>query len=291
LRDIAPVWEALWRSCPTATPFQTPAWLLSWWEYFHPGDLNGYIIESKGQLVAFAPFYREGNLLKLMGIGISDYLDGLCRPEFAHALLSCVDQPAEFRQLRRCSPFFADNSEPDQPCPLLEFSAIPKRMTQNIHYYTRRAEREGSVTWESVDYHNLRELLEGLIDLHTAEWQTRGRSGVLSDSDLRAFHRAAAPRLLEAGVLRMYGLRLNGRIIGVFYGFFHNGRLYCYLSGFSPDHQHVSPGTLLVAHAIQCARSEGATTLDFLRGEEPYKFLWGAQSQATYRRIIDQPAS
>jgi CelD/BcsL family acetyltransferase involved in cellulose biosynthesis len=141
-------------------------------------------------------------------------------------------------------------------------------MAQNIRYYTRRAEREGAVTWQTVTSENLTELLKALLDLHTAAWESSGRPGMLADPAVRAFHRAAAPRLLEAGLLRMYGLCLAGRLIGVWYGFFHKRRLYYYLGGFSPKHQHLSPGTLLIAHAIEDALREGAVCLDFLRGEE-----------------------
>ena len=287
LTEIAAAWERLWRACPDATPFQSPAWLLPWWEHLGHGDLRVYAIEDRGELVALAPFHvSENSSLQLMGAGISDYLDALCLPSFGSDLLAQIDPPAELRQLSRSSPLYAHDCSPDEPCPVLDLAAIPKRMTQNVHYYTRRAEREGALSWETADQSNVAGLVEALIALHAAAWQSRGTSGVLADPKIEAFHRAAAPRLLNAGLLRMYGLRLRGRLIGVWYGFFHRQRLYFYLGGFSPEHRRLSPGTLLIAHAIEQARRDCAVCLDFLRGEEPYKCLWGARSQTTYQRYL-----
>jgi CelD/BcsL family acetyltransferase involved in cellulose biosynthesis len=32
-------WVDLWRRVPTATPFQSPAWLVPWWRVFDDGEL------------------------------------------------------------------------------------------------------------------------------------------------------------------------------------------------------------------------------------------------------------
>src|SRR3954467_7238622 len=39
LTRLLPQWWALWDRCPSATPFQSPAWLLPWWRAFQPGGL------------------------------------------------------------------------------------------------------------------------------------------------------------------------------------------------------------------------------------------------------------
>src|SRR5438093_1707115 len=138
------------------------------------------------------PLYvTENSKLQFLGTGISDYLDGLCLPGFGDDLLAQIDHPAELRQLRRSSPFYAHDCSPDEPCPVLDLSAVPRRMTQNVHYYTRRAEREGALSWDTAGHTNVGTLVDALIDLHTAAWQNRGTSGVLADPNVDAFHRAA----------------------------------------------------------------------------------------------------
>ena len=100
------------------------------------------------------------------------------------------------------------------------------------------------------------------------------------------FHREAARGLLDAGALRMHAIRLGERIVAVFYGFAHAGTVYYYLSGYDPELERLSIGTLIVAHAIEEAVREGATTFDFLRGAEEYKYAWGAADRVSVRRQI-----
>src|SRR5207253_426036 len=39
LERLAPEWEALWRALPRPTPFQSPAWLITWWRHLGQGRL------------------------------------------------------------------------------------------------------------------------------------------------------------------------------------------------------------------------------------------------------------
>ncbi len=77
-------WEDLHRQCPRATPFQSWAWLYSWWEYY--GDDYGLClitVRDGGLLVGVIPLMLErrwgfGKLL-FVGTGLVDYLDMLVR--------------------------------------------------------------------------------------------------------------------------------------------------------------------------------------------------------------------
>src|SRR5690606_6903365 len=57
LSQLAPEWWELWRRAPTATPFQSPAWLLAWWQAFAPGQLFTIAVRNSRGLAALAPFY------------------------------------------------------------------------------------------------------------------------------------------------------------------------------------------------------------------------------------------
>ena len=92
--------------------------------------------------------------------------------------------------------------------------------------------------------------------------------------------------MLDAGALRMYAMRIDGRIVAVFYGFAHQGTTYYYLSGYDPALEKLSIGTLLVAHAVEQAVAEGGHTFDFLRGAEEYKYAWGAEDRMNQRRML-----
>jgi hypothetical protein len=61
---------------------------------------------------------------------------------------------------------------------------------------------------------------------------------------------------------------------------------YCYIGGFEPDLAVFSPGTLLLAHAIDAAIAAGRLEVDFLRGAEPYKYRFGARDRCNVCRVV-----
>jgi CelD/BcsL family acetyltransferase involved in cellulose biosynthesis len=69
-----------------------------------------------------------------------------------------------------------------------------------------------------------------------------------------------------------------------------HGIVYYYLSGYDPDLEKQSIGTILVAHAVEQAVRDGATTFDFLRGAEEYKYAWGATDRMNRRRQLFKAA-
>src|SRR5215211_1940763 len=77
-------WDDLYRHSPRATPFQSWAWLYSWWEcYGEDYELRLIAVREGGLLVGLLPLMLErrwgfGRLL-LIGAGSTDYLDILAR--------------------------------------------------------------------------------------------------------------------------------------------------------------------------------------------------------------------
>ena len=110
---------------------------------------------------------------------------------------------------------------------------------------------------------------------------------MLSDETDRRFHRQAAHAMFDAGALRMHATRVGERIVAVFYGFASSQTVYYYLSGFDPELEKLSIGTIIVAQAIEQAVRDGAKWFDFLRGAEEYKYAWGAKDRVnTHRQLI-----
>jgi CelD/BcsL family acetyltransferase involved in cellulose biosynthesis len=108
----------------------------------------------------------------------------------------------------------------------------------------------------------------------------------LDNAGICAFHRKVARQLLNEGGLRLYLLTLEGREAAAFYGFRHKRRTMYYLGGFLPEFKQLNVGTIIVGYAIEQAAREGAPEFDFLRGDESYKYDWGAINRLTYRRTI-----
>ena len=84
---------------------------------------------------------------------------------------------------------------------------------------------------------------DALSLLHGRRWsEAAGEDGVLAPDAVQHFHRAALPGLIEAGLARLFELRIGGRMAGCYYGFFDRGRAYAYIGGFDSEFAAASPG-------------------------------------------------
>ena len=53
-----------------------------------------------------------------------------------------------------------------------------------------------------------------------------------------------------------------------------------------PDARELSPGVLMVERYMRRALERGIGRLDFLRGDEPYKYEWGAVDEPIQRVLV-----
>jgi CelD/BcsL family acetyltransferase involved in cellulose biosynthesis len=315
IRDVAglealrPAWLELWRRLPEATPFQSPAWLIPWWQAFGEGDLLAYALRFEGRLVGFVSLYIYAGVdprkLLPVGIGISDYLDPLLEP--AHAIAGMVAVLARLAReqhrfdwcdlacQREGSPWLTAPLPPgwhrrthdDEPCAVLTLPevgrpALSGHRRNRLRRYGRRAAAVGETRFELAGPEELTPFMAALAELHGARWRERGEAGVLADPRVRAFHGLALPALLAQGTLRLHGLRIGGRLAAVVHAMADATRVHVYLSGFDPALPQVSPGTLLIGRIIEEAARTGRREVHFLRGREAYKQAWGATPRPSY---------
>jgi CelD/BcsL family acetyltransferase involved in cellulose biosynthesis len=320
LERVQPEWAALFLRCPDATPFQSPAWLIPWWRNLGRGELCTFAAWRDARLIALVPLYvytQPDGMRDVLPVGCatSDYVDVVCEPGCEGGVMDAVFTQLQrrhaawdrchFAQIRSGSPLLEaavpfgwhEARSESEPCPVLRLPAhaeglesfVPKRMLLNLRYYRRRAERLGPLRFVHASAGNVHALFDVLTKLHGARWSARGEPGVLAATEVCRVHREALPALFDANMLRLYALLIGARIVAGFYGVADprtGGRVYYYLGAFDPEYRDVSPGTLLIAHALELAVRERASEFDFLRGREPYKYLWGARDRATYRREL-----
>jgi CelD/BcsL family acetyltransferase involved in cellulose biosynthesis len=314
LPALVPEWRELWTRCGT-TAFQSPDWLVPWWDVFAPGELRIVVLRCRDTLAAVAPLYREetGGRPRLLplGISLSDYHDVLVDSDriadsgnwLADAFGQMDDiAECEFPELapdalalRLAAPEgWSDTRAPASVCPVLplpessdslERHVRPSRL-RHLRTARRRAARRGDCDLIEGDSDNVEALLAELVRLHRQRWQRDGEPGVFGDPRVAEFHAAALPGLMERRLARIYAFEIGNRTAGVYYGFFWRRRAYAYLCGYDPDFSHESPGAILLGHAIAEASREGAREFDFLRGGEAYKYEWGAQDRQNMRRVF-----
>lgn len=325
LEALETEWTRLWEDCPQATPFHHPGWLIPWWSCFgaQPGWTLWTLAVRRGdRLVAVAPLFvhpgPDPSIRQLSPVGISntDYLGPLAAPGDEDALSAILAHLAEhadrwdvadFEELRAGDPLLGTplppglkgETAPQSPCPVLALpddpdvliAGLSRWMRRNLRVGQRKLEESGGVQFETATAGTLPEFLDALFILHTRRWESLGQGGVLQGDEIRRFHEQAAARLLAAGVLRSRAIRANGRIVGIMHGMAAHGRGYAYMSGFDPALHRENPGTLVAGYTITEAIREGAREFDFLRGQESYKYDWGAVDTTTTHLRIRHPAS
>ncbi|MCA1554702.1 MAG: GNAT family N-acetyltransferase [Chloroflexi bacterium] len=324
LHALTPEWHALWSRCTDATPFQSPQWLLPWWTHLGGGELHVITLRAGGDLVGLAPLFahdwRGRRQITLLGTGISDYPGALFTPEVAAcsakkvlrhmAEVRSTWDMCDWQDLREGSPLLNApmplelnaQVEPCAHCPVLllpssedEFMrALSRPRRHKIRRAEKRLRERGALTFHLANHETWRELFDALVRLHEARWREQNGHGMLAEPHVQAFHREALPALLDADMLRLRALRLNGDIIAVLYTIVAHGRAYAYLGGFEYALVECSPGTLLSAHAIGESIRDGLREYDFLRGQEEHKYTWGACDRTNYRVLLthadSQPA-
>jgi CelD/BcsL family acetyltransferase involved in cellulose biosynthesis len=166
-------------------------------------------------------------------------------------------------------------------CPVLRLNElnISRKLLANLE----NARRDREIRVEVANADSVPKIMDALICLHEARWRQKHQAGVLHSEEVRRFHRSAAPALLRAGLLRLYGLCYQGQWAAVHYCLSAHGRTYYYLAGFDPSIASHSPGNLLIHHSITEAMESGDREYDFLRGQEQSKYRWGAKNTRTFR--------
>jgi CelD/BcsL family acetyltransferase involved in cellulose biosynthesis len=131
---------------------------------------------------------------------------------------------------------------------------------------------------------------EAFIELHQARW---GAEGLFPDTDGGARSRRFLHRLTEleaaegsAAQLQLGQVRVGERLIFAGVGFDDGTTCYFYNAGLDPEARELSPGVTGTAAYLADRSAAGRTRFDFLRGDEPYKYEWGAVDEPIHRLLI-----
>jgi CelD/BcsL family acetyltransferase involved in cellulose biosynthesis len=174
-------------------------------------------------------------------------------------------------------------------CPVIKLAGswedylagIEKKQRHEIRRKIRRIESEVEARWYVIDSaEGLAEGMAAFIDLH--QRSTRDKEDFWSDDMIRFFN-ALAAELAEVGWFKLYFIEIDGVKAATMFCFDYNNEFLLYNSGYDPERfANLSPGNVLVAYTIQDAIRLGRTRYDFLRGDEIYKFRFGAQAEPVY---------
>jgi Acetyltransferase (GNAT) domain len=191
------------------------------------------------------------------------------------------------------------NVEREDVCPVVSLPAdtdldaylatLGKKERHEIRRKVRRAEAVGEIRLEDSTV-PLADL-DAFIDLHQKRW---GIDGLFPATPGGEQSRVLFHRLFELhgpdGPLRLTFLSVGGRRIAAGIHFeTPDGWLY-YNAGVDPDARDLSPGVVMTHAYVARAIASGVRRLDFLRGDESYKYDWGAVDEPIQRLLVRRRA-
>ncbi|MCP5095025.1 MAG: GNAT family N-acetyltransferase [Chloroflexi bacterium] len=319
--QLASDWDALAQQGVTDTPFQTLAYQQAWWTHLQPSDGNLHTIavyDDDQALIGIACFYIIEGVLYFNGcIEETDYLDVIASAENIEAVwtavFDCLCSPGfpnwtglDLCNIPAASPSrtilpreaekrgFRFNEEIIEVCPIIPLansfeeylSSINSKQRREIRRKLRRAngaevqlvmvQPEDDVTIQVESFLNL--LQKSTFEKR--EWLNDGRRQVFHD---------VAKATLANGTLQLMFLEVDGRKAAALFNFSYKGRTWVYNSGLDPDaFGNLSLGVVITAKAIEKGIEVGNTTFDFLRGNEIYKYRFGAKDTQIFKQQINR---
>ena len=273
---------------------------------------------ENGKLVGLAPLFFAANrdglpaLLLVGSIEISDYLDLIVgfehHPTFITGLLDWLGANApqpwsllDWYNLPETSPTLQalkDESvkrgwtyaeEVYQPSPSIPLpgdfetylSGIDKKQRHEIRRKMRRAEESGkNVRWYIVeDEARLDSEMDGFLHLMA---QDAEKAAFLTDI-MRSQMKASVHAAFRAGWLQLAFLEVDGEKAAGYLNFDYDNKIWVYNSGIDPRFRELSPGWVLLGYLLQWANDHKRREFDFMRGNEDYKYKFGAENRHVMR--------
>jgi CelD/BcsL family acetyltransferase involved in cellulose biosynthesis len=312
-------WNRLVERCRAPVPFSTWQFQTAWYHAFAPGPLHLFAAQDgAGEWVGLLPLYEtaspEGPVLRLVGgTDVADYLDLIAvagrEEEVWKALLPVLAEgPAPSLDLR---PIPAASSTPgllaslaesagltfrvavEERCPVIElpgsWDAYLAGLSGKDRHELRRKLRRAEASKPRVEVARtpaaMAALMDGFIALHRRSKVGKAR---FMDEAMEVFFRDVGRELSRAGLAALWMLWLEERPAAALFCLEQAGAVSLYNSGFDPEARALSPGVVLIARTIEDAIARGFVRYDFLRGEEPYKYGFGAAATEVLRVTLER---
>ena len=323
---LKPEWNHLLQRSYHDNLFLTWEWQSTWWKHLGEGSLLllGMRADDDGRLVGIAPLFRslaEGGerVLYLNGCrDISDYLDLIVEagqevvvyqalldylegdaPDWDLLELCNIPQESQtFVKLREMAEArgYQTLVEVEDVCPIIPLPdtwddylmMLDKKQRHEVRRKLRKADREADTRFVLVGPdHDLRTEMQSFVNLHQLSTPDKDE---FMDPTMQEFFFEVAQALQAQGWLQLAFVQIDGERAATLLSFDYGDAILVYNSGYDPvQFRQLSPGIVVTARCIEHAISLGRSKFDFLRGDEVYKYRFGAQDTEVRRLLVAKP--
>lgn len=315
-------WELLLDEDPAGTLFHGPRYLATWLSSLGQRVTPRiHTVHADGRLVGMIPeaHFRQGSPTGpvevrrfLGGHDVTDYLGPISRPEDrADVAAAYLEHLAEDRDWDDAilagmaadsgwADAFSRNAadhglqvferDVEDVCPVVSLEGgydgyLGRLKGKQRHELSRKARKlardAGELEVVEVATSDLTTELEAFLDL--AKASEPDKAGFFEREELRDWFRALAAEFGPDGTFKLHQLQVGGAPGAMTVSLVHGDRWGVYNSAFDPALGALGPGMVLIGQLIEVAAQAGCTTFDLLRGDEPYKYQFGAVDRPVER--------
>lgn len=286
-------------------------------------ELKIITARENDQLIGIAPLFssfKDGSPMALRFIGqveITDYLDFIALPSsleaFLSGMLDFIDTKSEFETKRLELVNFRDDSpsialfeelcrqkgrtvdsEVLQPAPTIflpnTWDDYLQGLSKKQRHEVRRKERNLERDFEaelifSNECCDLDVEIVNFIAMMANEEEKQKFLTPLMEKSMIEMAKAAQ----KASCLSLASLYLNGEQAAAYLNFIRDDRIWVYNTGWNPKFSNASPGWALLTKLIQWGIENGMKEVDLMRGDEDYKYRFGASDRQVLQIVSDRP--
>lgn len=310
--DLAGHWQHLIDGCSQPTFFDSLTWQTAWWSEFGANsELKLLAVRSdSGDVELIAPLMLDGSEVSFLGsTDLVDYHDFLsadrARYSSVEAIVRAVDEmpgvesimlqsipghSATITEFREFAEKFGWDVEIKQEdvAPRVELPAtwdaylagLRKKDRHELRRKMRRLEAAGEVTHLELSRpDDIEAAMDDFMALHRMSTADKAE---FMNADRERFFRKVAVALAHERATRLLFLEIDGEKVATSLSFVCRNVRYLYNSGYNPARSSLSVGLLNHALTIKKSIEEGLGVVDFMRGDESYKYHLGGVDRAVF---------
>lgn len=311
--ELATQWDALLVDSPHNLPFLKFEYLKLWWqnkgagEWPQDAELLLVTAHEDAQLIGAAPLFKTADgFIRFVGsIEITDYLGFIAKTENLDEFMQGVFQTlsGEDWQYMALHNIFADSpvipaikkaaktagwqfsQEQIEVAPSISLdgnwetylSTVKKKQRHEIRRKLRRAESaEQEVAFRFIN--DEAEIPKAMQKMFTLMRNDNDKVAFLTPQMEEFFQKLALWAHREQ-ILNLAFLEIDGQPAACNFSFDYDNQVWLYNSGISTEYNELSPGWVILGNLIQWCTENGKTRFDFMRGDEEYKYRFGAENR------------
>lgn len=317
LRDLTTKWIDLLTNSQTNQIFLSPIFLLNWLESYGHGQLLSYAFFESDKLIGLAPLFicSDENKLKFIGCkDVSDYLDFIIKPKYQDQVFTLLNREltsikidqvelcsipetsatlTNFKQLMIGNGWEVTQKMQDV-CPIIDLPAtwqeylqsLERKQRHEIKRKWKKLANEQQLIFEVItDPGQVKIGIQDFIALHQKSSVDKNR---FWNAEHLQFFTNLSVDLAKHNWLKLYFARVNDERVASMLIFDYNNNYYLYNSGFDPEkYANYSVGNVLTAFTVKDAIENHKKFYDFLRGNEVYKYRFGAKDTKIFDLLLN----